>query len=270
LILLLWNVFVFNRDLMCYDIKASLEAQLNRARRNNDLQAEAEIMEKLVPLTDLPLFHASGFSHPELLIYTNRSPDFPEVASWGLVPSWVTDPDHLKKMWNNTLNARGESIFEKPSFRDSARNKRCVVYVDGFYEHHHHNGNTYPFYIFRKDGLPMVLAGLWSEWIDEETSGVLISFTIVTTTGNELLSKIHNNPKLKGPRMPVILSEETEDEWLGAVDESDDPSGVSDLISSFPEDRLDFYTVSRLRGKEYMGNVEAINKEVVYPDLAEF
>ena len=103
---------------MCYDIKASLEAQLNRARRKGDVQAQQEIIEKLVPLTDLPLHHVSGFSHPSVLIYTNRSPDFPEVATWGLVPHWVKDDAQLKKLWNNTLNARGETIFEKPSLRN--------------------------------------------------------------------------------------------------------------------------------------------------------
>ncbi|MGB5555280.1 MAG: SOS response-associated peptidase family protein, partial [Flavobacteriaceae bacterium] len=129
---------------MCYDIKAGLEAQLKRAKRDGDVHGVAEIMEKLVPLTDLPLHHASGFSHPELLIYTDRSPNFPEVATWGLVPHWVHDEAQLKKTWNNTLNARGETIFEKPSFRDSAKQHRCLVFVDGFFEHHHFKGKTYP------------------------------------------------------------------------------------------------------------------------------
>ena len=117
---------------MCYDIKASLEAQLTRAQREQDYQAIEEIMEKLIPLTDLPIHHASGFSHPELLIYTDRSPNFPVVATWGLVPHWVKDDEQRKKLWNNTLNARGETIFEKPSFRNAAKHNRCIVYVDGF------------------------------------------------------------------------------------------------------------------------------------------
>ena len=254
---------------MCYDIKASLEAQLNRARRNNDLQAIEEITEKLVPLTDLPIFHASGFSHPEMLIYTGRSPDFPEVATWGLVPSWVKDREHLKKIWNNTLNARGETIFEKPSFRSSAKNMRCIVYVDGFYEHHHFNGNTYPFFVYRKDGNPMALAGLWSEWQDEETGGVLVSFSIVTTTGNSLLAKIHNNPKLKGPRMPFILLEAEEDVWLYGTEGEHDIAFLQELIREFPENELRAHSVTRLRGKEYLGNVEGISEPFEYAELPE-
>ena len=252
---------------MCYDIKASLEAQLNRARRKNDLQAIEEIIEKLAPLTDLPIHHTSGFDHPELLIYTNRSPAFPEVASWGLVPHWVRDNEQRKKLWNNTLNARGETIFDKPSFRESAKNHRCIVYVDGFYEHHHYDGKTYPFFIFRKDKEPLALAGLWSEWQDEETGGVLKTFSIVTTAGNKTMEKIHNNPKLKGPRMPVILPIELEDHWLHPIEDELEQESLQQLITAYPDEALDAHTVKRLRGKEYLGNVESISDMFIYEEL---
>ena len=252
---------------MCYDIKASLEAQLNRAKRSGDKKAMEEILEDLVPLTDLPLHHASGFSHPKLLIYTDRSPDFPEVSSWGLVPHWVKDRAQLKKLWNNTLNARGETIFEKPSFREAAKNSRCIIYIDGFYEHHHFNGKTYPFFIQLKNQSPMALAGLWSEWNDGETKTMLNSFSIVTTTGNSLLAKIHNNPKLKGPRMPVILPSELEDHWLNPISDELDQKQLETLITAFPENELKAYTVGRLRGKEYRGNIPTISEEVVYEEL---
>jgi putative SOS response-associated peptidase YedK len=252
---------------MCYDIKASLEAQLKRAKRKGDLGAVDEIMEKLIPYTDLPIHHASGFSHPEVLIYTDRQPEYPEVATWGLVPHWVDDEAQLKKFWNNTLNARGETIFEKPSFRDAAEHRRCIIYVDGFYEHHHYNNNTYPFYIYRKDKEPLALAGLYSEWINPETKGKLNTFSIVTTTGNALLKKIHNNPKLKGPRMPLILSEISEDKWLNPIHNDADKKQIQQLITPFPEDQLTFHTVSKLRGRAYKGNVENIAEEVLYEEL---
>jgi putative SOS response-associated peptidase YedK len=252
---------------VCYDIKASLEAQLNKARREDDLQAIDEIIEKLAPLTDLPIFHASGFSHPEMLIYTDRSPGFPEVATWGLVPDWVDDEEQLKKIWNNTLNARGETIFEKPSFRKSAESKRCIVYVDGFYEHNHFEGKTYPFYVFRKDKKPLALAGLWSEWTNPETKGILKTFTIVTTTGNKLLERIHNNPKLKEPRMPVILPESLENEWLHPLTDDLDKKPIQELIKEFPDEELEAYTVRRLRGKEYIGNVSEISEKYEYEEL---
>ncbi|MDX1784072.1 MAG: SOS response-associated peptidase, partial [Aequorivita vladivostokensis] len=229
--------------------------------------AVEEIIEKLAPLTDLPIYHTSGFSHPDLLIYTDRSPQFPEVATWGLVPHWVRDEEQLKKQWNNTLNARGETIFEKPSFRTAAKNNRCIVYVDGFYEHHHFNGNTYPFFVYRKDGQPMALAGLWSEWRNPESGGILNTFSLVTTTGNALMAKIHNNPKLKGPRMPVILPTELEDKWLAPIEDELDIKQIQNLIREYPQDELTAHTVAKLRGKEYPGNVAEISDKVNYEEL---
>lgn len=252
---------------MCYDIKASLEAQLKRAKRYNDEQAMREIEEKLIPFTDLPLHHASGFQHPSLLVYTDRSPEVPEVSVWGLVPHWVKDQNQLKKLWNNTLNARGETIFEKPSFRWAARHNRCIIYVDGFYEHHHFRGKTYPFYLHRKDHEPMAFAGLWNEWTDPETGEVKNTFSIVTTEGNELLAKVHNNPKIKGPRMPLILPEELADKWLEPTADELDIQAVQELIQSYPAEELEAYTVHRLRGKEYPGNVPEINEPVTYEEL---
>jgi putative SOS response-associated peptidase YedK len=252
---------------MCYDIKASLEAQLNRARRKNDEQAIKEIIENLLPLTDLPIYHASGFSHPKLLIYTEEDPNSPKVAAWGLVPHWVKDQEQLKQIWNNTLNARGETIFEKPSFRDAAQNHRCIIYIDGFYEHHHFNGKTYPFFVHQKEHKVLALAGLWNDWCDPETGERLNSFSIVTTKGNVLMEKIHNNPKLKGPRMPLILPTELEDNWLKDIDDELDTKAIQELIQSYPEDELTAYTVDRLRGKTYKGNVETAFEPMVFEEL---
>lgn len=252
---------------MCYDIKASYEAQLKRAKRKGDLVAVEEIMERLIPMTDLPLHHASGFSHPELLIYTDESPEFPTIATWGLVPHWVKNKEQQKKFWNNTLNARGETIFEKPSFRESAKNHRCIIYVDGFYEHHHFNKKTYPFFIQRKDNEPMALAGLWSKWTNPENGSSMNTFSIVTTVGNALMTKIHNNPKINGPRMPLILPDGLEDKWLHRIDDELDKKIIQELIQSYPEEELKSHTVSKLRGKEYRGNVEGISTEVIYEEL---
>lgn len=249
---------------MCYDIKAGLESQLKRAKRKGNLTAVREIEDHLIPFTDLPIHHASGFSHPELLIYTDRQPEFPEVATWGLVPQWIKDSEQQTKIWNNTLNARGETIFEKPSFKNSALNNRCIIYVDGFYEHHHFNKKTYPFFIYRNDKKPMALAGLYSEWKNPETGGILNTFSIVTTTGNSTMTKIHNSPKLKEARMPLILPEKLEDEWLNPKHNKQD---IKALIQKFPDEKLAFYTVSKLRGKNYIGNVEAISDEVIYEEL---
>tara|TARA_R100001369_G_scaffold92866_1_gene140664 strand:+ start:35775 stop:36539 length:765 start_codon:yes stop_codon:yes gene_type:complete len=252
---------------MCYDIKANKKAQLARAKRKNDVAAIKEIEESILPLTDLPIYHASGFQHPKLLIYTDRSPDLPEVATWGLVPHWVKDRTQQQKFWNNTLNARGETIFEKPSFQDAARDQRCLIYINGFYEHHHQNGKTYPFYISSLNNEPLILAGLWNDWKDPETNISKNTFSIVTTEGNSLLEKIHNNPKLQGPRMPVILPAELADNWLFPVNDELDTKSLQELIKKYPEDELTAHPVKPLRGKNYLGNVEEASKIFSYPEL---
>lgn len=107
---------------MCYNIEIHLENTLKRARHYGDEDWIQKIEEALKPF-------------------------MPTVAKWGLIPNWVKDLDTANKIRNKTINARGESIFEKPSFKNSARTKRCLIYVNGFYEHHYFNEKTYPYYI---------------------------------------------------------------------------------------------------------------------------
>lgn len=250
---------------MCYDIQAKLDAQLNHLRFKGNQKEIDRIIEKIERFTKYPVYHVSGFQHPTLFIFTGHDPHLPTVSTWGLVPHWVKDKDQLKKFWNNTLNARGETLFEKPSFRDSARKNRCIIYVNGFYEHHYFMGKTYPYYIYQKDNEPLALAGLWNEWVDKDTGEILNTFTIVTTEGNSLLEKIHNNPKLKGPRMPLILEPELEDQWIDP--DTHDPDLINKIINPYPSEKLRSHTVHRLRGKEYMGNVEEISRSVSYQEL---
>ncbi len=254
---------------MCYDIKASLEAQLKRAKRRGDADALKQIQQKLLPFTDLPLFHASGFSHPKILIYTHRSPDFPEVSQWGLVPHWIKDRVQLQKFWNNTLNARGETIFEKPSFRDAAKDQRCLIYLDGFFEHHHFQGNSYPYFIESVNNEPLIVGGLYNEWVDRETGEMINTFSIVTTKGNTLLSRIHNNPKLDGPRMPLLLLPDEAESWLQNIDDPLDQKEIESLMQPYPEALLKAHTVQKLRGKNYLGNVPEVIEEVRYLELEE-
>lgn len=252
---------------MCYDIQAKLDAQLNHLRFKGTQKEIDEIIEKIERFTKYPIYHTSGFQHPTLMIYTGISPHYPTLSTWGLVPHWVKDSNQLKKFWNNTLNARGETIFEKPSFRNSAKDRRCIIFVNGFYEHHYFNGKIYPYFIYRKEDLPLALAGLWSEWIDHDTGEILNTFSIVTTEGNSLLEKIHNNPKLKGPRMPVIIEEHNEDLWLS--NDHFDQHTIQKIIKPYPSELLNAHTIRKIRGKEYLGNTEKVSEHYVYEELVE-
>jgi putative SOS response-associated peptidase YedK len=113
----------------------------------------------------------------------------------------------------------------------------------------------------------MIFAGLTADWSDPVSQEVLTTFSIVTTTGNTLLSRIHNNPKLSGPRMPVILPDKLADQWLTPVSDARDFSEIERLITPYSDVDLKAHSVGKLRGKEYIGNQPEVHKEVRYPEL---
>ncbi|WP_372774470.1 SOS response-associated peptidase [Mangrovibacterium sp.] len=245
---------------MCYSFKSKLSTQKKRYQHWKKVwKEEAEIIDD----KGKDLFFADGFSHPTVLIYTTAKPFVPTPSLWGLIPSWANDT----KIGNQTLNARGETLFEKPAFRESAKSKRCLIYVDGFFEYHHFRGKTYPYFIFNKDESPMVLAGLWSEWDDKATGTLLNTFSIVTTSGNPMMSRIHNNPKADGPRMPLILSEDVADEWLKPIHSKADEQYIASIIQPYNQDKMDSYTVGTLKGKNAIGNNPESTHRVGYPEL---
>ena len=150
----------------------------------------------------------NGFSHPETPVITNKDTGIIELYKWGLIPHWAKDITIRK----NTLNARIETINQKPSFRDAVKN-RCLVLVDGFYEWQWldpKGKNKQKYLITFPNDEVFSLAGLWSEWTDKLTGEILNTYTILTTEANELMSQIHNSQK----RMPVILSPNNETDWL--------------------------------------------------------
>lgn len=121
---------------------------------------------------------------------------------WGLVPFWAKDPSIGSRM----INARSETVSEKPAFRAAFKYRRCIVPASGFYEWRKQNGHKQPYYIHHKDGAPLALAGLWEHWQSADGSE-LESCTILTTTPNDMMRDLHN-------RMPVILEPADYDVWL--------------------------------------------------------
>lgn len=250
---------------MCFSISASLEAQLKRAMKNKSQSDVLKIREKIKSHSNKPFFHLSGFAHPQVLVYTNENIYEPELAYWGLIPEWIKDRKSVSSIWNKTLNARLETIFEKPSFKTSAESKRCIVYVDGFFEFHHYKGKSYPFYVHSKNKEPLILAGLWSEWFDRSKNQIITSFTIVTRKAASLLTKIHNNPKLKEARIPVVLNEAESALWLDInnVNEKDIATQIINTNESF----LKAHPVQKLSGKAYLGNTPEVVNEHQYEGL---
>ncbi len=244
---------------MCFNARYLLEIALKRAIRNNNHGEIAHWEEELSEYNEA--FQVSGFAHPKIIIYTNREPYRPRLSVWGLVPHWAKTPESI---WNKTINARGETIFEKPAFKKSANEKRCLIPAEGFYDYYYFRGKSYPFYIYHKEKKPLLFAGLWDEWTDRGTGEILNSFSIVTTKANSLMAKIHNRPKLSNDaRMPVILPENMADEWLNPLSREE----LQKLIKPFPDSELTAHTVKKLLGKDSPGNVREANKKYNYKEL---
>lgn len=162
---------------------------------------------------------------------TTKKPQFQQLR-WGLIPSWAKDPTIGAKL----INARAETVAEKPSFRSAFKQRRCLVVADGFYEWQKQQGTKQPFYFRLQDGKPFAFAGLWEKWISP-TQEEIISCTILTTTANELLQSIHD-------RMPVILDPKDYDLWLDP--EVKTAQLLQPLLSPYPATAMTAYPVSKL------------------------
>jgi putative SOS response-associated peptidase YedK len=153
---------------------------------------------------------------------------------WGLIPSWAKDP----AIGNRMINARAETLIEKPSYRAAFRRRRCLVLADGFYEWRVEGDGKRktPMYIRMEGGEPFAFAGLWETWQSPDSS-VIPSCTIITTEPNNLMSSIHN-------RMPVILPRSVYSQWLAPGDQ--DPTQLLDLLQPYPDEHMTAYPISRL------------------------
>ena len=169
-----------------------------------------------------------------VLAIPNDGKNKADFFAWGLIPSWAKDPS----IGNKLINARGETLAEKPSFRGGFKYKRCIILADGFYEWKTVPGSKIkiPHFIFLKSRQPFAFAGLWDEWHSLE-GGSLRSATIITTEPNELMASIHN-------RMPVILNLSDYTQWLDPAPQT--PANLQHLLRPFPADKMSAHPVSTL------------------------
>jgi putative SOS response-associated peptidase YedK len=152
-----------------------------------------------------------------------------EMFHWGLIPSWAKDPSIGNKM----VNARAETVSEKPSFRSAFKKRRCLILADGFYEWQKTDDGKQPYHIKMQDDSPFAFAGLWEIWKDDEE---IRSCTIITTAANDLMSEIHH-------RMPVILPPDDYDMWLDP--DFDEKEPLTSLLKPYSSDKMEAYIVSR-------------------------
>lgn len=167
-------------------------------------------------------------------VVANNGKNQVELFKWGLVPSWAQDPS----IGNRMINARAESLAEKPSFRAAYKRRRCLILADGFFEWQPVPGgkSKTPMFIRLKSGEPFAFAGLWEAWHPDQED-TLLSCTVITTTPNTLMERIHN-------RMPVILKPEAYPLWLDPAEQP--PDKLDKLLKPYPASQMTAFPVSRL------------------------
>jgi len=156
-----------------------------------------------------------------------------DALRWGLIPSWAKD----ESIGNKLINARAETLVEKPSFKNAFRSHRCIIPASGFYEWQKKGtGAKQPFYFHLKDKDVFGFAGLYEQWLDKESGEQIETCTIITTEANRVLEPVHE-------RMPVILKSENYEQWLDAKEKDTDK--LQKLLSPYPASEMVAYQVSK-------------------------
>ncbi len=184
-----------------------------------------------------PYYHVSGFAHRRLPLITNADSDTLQMCTWGLIPRWTRDDEGAKKIQAMTLNARRETVFEKPSFRDAIVKRRALLPVNGFVEWHHEGSIKQPHYVQIRSADLFTLGCVWEDWTHPESGELHRTFSIVTTDANLLMSHVHNAKQ----RMPVVILPNDREQWLHA----DDREFLEPLMRPLEDGLLQAYPVTR-------------------------
>ncbi len=217
---------------MCYHVSTP---------KKKDLKALAERKGWVYDASDHnPHYHVSGFAHPQLPAALQAATPALRPVTWGFVPGGLSQQKAVEFFKGAySLNAKAETAFSLPIYREAALRRRCLHLVDGFFEWKHEGKAKIPHYIQMPDHEPFALGGLYNPWRDEESGEALLTANILTTAANELMATIHNTKK----RMPLIVPQEHWEAWL---DPATDRAQVERLLVPFPEGRLQAHEVGTL------------------------
>jgi len=208
-----------------------------------------------------PFYHADGFSFPELPVVKQDDSKHIQLSSWGLIPSWIKNEEEAKKIRSQTLNARSETIFEKPSFRTGISHQRCLIPATGFFEWMDFGGKKYPHFIFLKNQPLFCFGGISAVWTDKLTGECISTFSIITTEANPLLQRIHNIKK----RMPLIVPVQDYASWLNPDLKKEE---INALLLPYPNNEMDAYTIGKEISKKTSDtNVPEVLEKCIYPEL---
>lgn len=165
-------------------------------------------------------------------------------AHFGYLPSWA------KSKTSMNINARSESIFEKITFRESFKFRRCLIPINGFYEWEVKDKEKKPFFVSSKENSYFAVAGVWDEWFDKELNMSIVTVALITCDANEKLAEVHH-------RMPVVVEKDDYSKWLY----SDDLKELNSLHKVYPSEKIDIYEVKDEVNKVLYDNPSCINKE---------
>ena len=228
---------------MCFyfsNSKRALELANRYVKKSGILELSFEVFEAQ--------YRISGFTHPACPIIT--ASEHIHVAKWGLIPEFTRSEGEAKKISKMCLNARTETVFNLPSFYNPVLTKRCLIPATGYFEFHHRDGIALPYYIFLKDEAIFSFGGLFEVWKRKTAENETIrTFTILTVPANSLCAEIHNGGNNPG-RMPLIISQENEADWLN---HSLKKSEIQVFFQPFAAARMDAYQIAQdfLKARPY-------------------
>ena len=208
-----------------------------------------------------PNFYFNAFSLPNVPVICNDKTDLIQMYQWGLIPFWAKDEDYANKIRYSTFNAKAETITQKPSFKTPVKNNRCIVICNGFFEWQTINNKKFPYYIQLKEKGIMTLAVIYDSWLNKNTGEIIKTFSVITTTANPLVEKIHNIKK----RMPVILGKNEKETWLS---KNIPLESALEVLKPFDEKEMKAHTISPLISrKDSEKNVPDLIKPYQYGGL---
>ncbi len=219
------------------------------------LASDPELLHGIFDNTELPIefsprYNIAPTQDVAVIANTQNNGDDKKIEffQWGLIPSWAKDP----KIGSRMINARSETLSEKPSFRNAYKRRRCLVLADGYYEWQTVPGEKtkQPVYIRFNSQNPFAFAGLWEEWQANYMEKPLRSCTIITCPPNPLLANVHH-------RMPVILPKDAYAKWL--VPEEQLPETLQPMLIPYSDEEMEAYPVSRFVNRPMNDTPECIS-----------
>lgn len=246
--------FSFNSeqiDIMCYH--ASVAATYQQLEDRYEKPFEGDMFPSFTAKNDAVAFHLNGFTFPKMPVITMHQNEVIKRFYWGLIPKWINSKQQADEIRVITLNAKAETVFEKPSFKQSILSQRCLVPVTGFFEWQTLGPkNKIPHYIHLPNQPIFSLAGLYAQWTNPVTQDRYHTFSILTCEANSLMQKIHNSKK----RMPCILSKEQEKIWLAPTLVQ---AEIQELMMAYDAKEMGAYPITNLiNSKDKNSNVPAV------------